>query len=141
MMLLSQAARVLHARLIPGVGGVSFDGISTDTRKLVQGNLYVALRGEHFDGAAFIAEAANSGAAAAVVNLDSYQGEPSPCPLLLVEDTRLALGQLAAYWREQFDIPLVAITGSNGKTTVKEMLAAILRVAAGKCGCGAGDQG
>jgi len=131
MMLLSQAARVLHGRLIPGVGGVRFDGISTDTRKLVQGNLYIALRGENFDGAAFIAEAANNGAAAAVVNLDSYKGEPSPCPLLLVKDTRIALGQLAAYWREQFDIPLVAITGSNGKTTVKEMLAGILRVAAG----------
>jgi len=131
MMLLSQAARVLHGRLIPGVGGARFECISTDTRKLVPGNLYIALRGEYFDGAEFISTAAESGAAAAVVNLDSYKGEPSPCPLLLVEDTRLALGQLAAYWREQFDIPLVAITGSNGKTTVKEMLAAILRVAAG----------
>lgn len=131
MMLLSQAARVLQGRLIPSFSGARFDGISTDTRKLVPGNLYIALRGDNFDGAAFLAAAVSSGAVAAVVNLDSYQGEPSPCPLLLVEDTRLALGQLAAYWREQFEIPLVAITGSNGKTTVKEMLAAILCVAAG----------
>ncbi len=131
MMLLSEAARALHARLIPGVGGGRFDGVSTDTRKLVQGDLYVALRGEHFDGADFIAQAAQSGAVAALLNADSYRGESSPCPLLLVEDTRLALGQLAAYWRAQFAISLVAITGSNGKTTVKEMLAAILRVAAG----------
>ncbi len=131
MMLLSQAARVLHARLIPGAGGAEFDGISTDTRKLTAGNLYIALRGDNFDGAEFIAQAAEKGAVAALVNVDSYKGEPSPCPLLLVDDTRLALGQLAAYWREQFDIPVVAITGSNGKTTVKEMLAAILRAAAG----------
>lgn len=131
MMLLFEAALALRARLIPGVGGVRFDGVSTDTRKLVQGDLYVALRGEHFDGADFIAQAAQSGAVAALLNADSYRGEPSPCPLLLVEDTRLALGQLAACWRAQFAIPLVAITGSNGKTTVKEMLAAILRVAAG----------
>jgi len=131
MMLLSQAARVMHARLIPGAGGEKFVRVSTDTRKLEQGDLYIALRGDNFDGAEFIAEAAKSGAVAAVVNADSYKGEPSPCPLLLVNDTRIALGQLAAQWRSQFDIPVVGVTGSNGKTTVKEMLAAILRVAAG----------
>jgi len=131
MMLLAEAARALHARLIPGVGGVTFDKVSTDTRKLVKGDLYIALRGEHFDGADFIAQAAQSGAVAALVNQDACGMQDSAIPLLVVPDTRLALGQLAAYWRNQFDIPLVAITGSNGKTTVKEMLAAILRVAAG----------
>ena len=60
------------------------------------------------------------------MNAASYQGEAAPCPLLLVEDTRLALGRLAAHWRAQFSIPVVGLTGSNGKTTVKEMLAAIL---------------
>ena len=131
MMLLSQAARVLNAHMIPGNGGLRFNAVSTDTRKLVQGNLYIALHGENFDGAEFVLQASKNGAVAAVVNVASYGGEPSPCPLLLVEDTRIALGQLAAYWRSQFDMPVVAITGSNGKTTVKEMLAAILRVAAG----------
>jgi len=132
MMLLAEAARVLHASLLADVGEVTFDKVSTDTRKLAQGDLYVALRGEHFDGADFIAQAAQSGAVAALVNEGAgIRNQESLIPLLIVPDTRLALGQLAAYWRTRFDIPLVAITGSNGKTTVKEMLAAILRVAAG----------
>ncbi len=137
MMLLSQAAQVLNARLVPfgGTqdrgGDVRFDTVSSDTRKLVQGDLFVALRGENFDGYEFITQAAKSGAVAALANAGSYRGEQAACPLLLVDDTRLALGQLAAHWRRQFDIPLVGITGSNGKTTVKEMLASILRAAAG----------
>jgi len=131
MMLLSRAAKVLNARLIAVDRNVQFNGVSTDTRSLKPGDLYIALRGEHFDGADFVAQAASSGAVAALINADSYRGEACACPLILVEDTRIALGQLAAYWRKQFDIPLIAITGSNGKTTVKEMLAAILRVAAG----------
>jgi UDP-N-acetylmuramoyl-tripeptide--D-alanyl-D-alanine ligase len=129
MMSLSQAAQALNGRLAGE--DVRFDAVSSDSRKLVAGDLFVALRGENFDGYAFVAQSAQSGAVAALVNADSYRGEPTPCPLLLVDDTRLALGQLAAYWRKQFDIPLVAITGSNGKTTVKEMLAGILRAAAG----------
>ncbi|MDD2722117.1 MAG: UDP-N-acetylmuramoyl-tripeptide--D-alanyl-D-alanine ligase [Gallionella sp.] len=131
MMQLSQAAQVLHGRLAGVTGKVAFSGVSTDTRKLGAGDLYIALRGEKFDGANFVAQAAAAGAVAAVVNADSYHGEATPCPLLLVADTRIALGQLAAHWRKQFAIPLVAVTGSNGKTTVKEMLAAILRAAAG----------
>jgi len=129
MMLLSQAAQALGARLIGE--DVRFTAVSSDSRKIQQGDLFIALRGEHFDGYEFVATAAQAGAVAALVNADSYRGETPACPLLLVEDTRLALGQLAAHWRKQFDIPLVAITGSNGKTTVKEMLAGILRVAAG----------
>jgi len=78
---------------------------------------------------------------AALVNSASYRvGEP-PCSLLLVEDTRLALGRLAEYWRAQFAIPVVAVTGSNGKTTVKEMLAAILRQAAGSADAVLATQG
>ncbi|HEX7455111.1 MAG TPA: UDP-N-acetylmuramoyl-tripeptide--D-alanyl-D-alanine ligase [Gallionella sp.] len=139
MMLLSKAASVLNARLIHGDQrkDVRFTAVSTDTRRLQPGDLYVALRGEHFDGADFIAQAVQSGAVAALVNKDRIEDQGSRIeqetniPLLVVEDTKLALGQLAAYWRSQFDIPLVAITGSNGKTTVKEMLASILRTAAG----------
>ncbi|MBI3902324.1 MAG: UDP-N-acetylmuramoyl-tripeptide--D-alanyl-D-alanine ligase [Nitrosomonadales bacterium] len=129
MMLLSQAAQVLSGKLIGS--DVEFSAVSTDSRKIAAGDLFIALKGENFDGSAFVAGAASDGAVAALVNAASYSGGTSPCPLLLVDDTRLALGQLAAYWRAQFPIPVVALTGSNGKTTVKEMLASILRVAAG----------
>ena len=129
MMLLSQAAQTLGARLIGE--DARFNAVSTDSRKIKAGEMFIALRGEHFDGYEFVGIAAQRGALAALVNADSYRGETLACPLLLVEDTRVALGKLAAYWRNQFDIPLVAITGSNGKTTVKEMLAGILRKAAG----------
>ncbi len=133
MMMLSQAARVLDGRIIGD--DVRFAAVSSDSRKVMQGDLFVALRGENFDGYEFAATAAQAGAAASLVNADSYQAHPAAAgtraPLLVVDDTRLALGKLAAYWRSQFDIPLVAITGSNGKTTVKEMLACILRAAAG----------
>ena len=133
MMLLSQAAQVLDGRIIGD--DVRFAAVSSDSRKVMAGDLFVALRGENFDGCEFVAQAAQRGAAASLVNADSYKAHPSALspqsPILLVQDTRLALGKLAAYWRSQFDIPLVAITGSNGKTTVKEMLACILRAAAG----------
>ena len=134
MMLLSQAAQVLSGRLAGP--DVRFAAVSTDSRKIKAGDLFIALRGEHFDGYEFVAQAAQSGAVASLVNADSYAEHPpasSPqSPVLVVEDTRIALGKLAAYWRNQFDIPLVAVTGSNGKTTVKEMLASILRAAAGR---------
>ena len=128
MMLLSQAAQALHAHTEGA--DVRFAAVSTDTRTIRHGDLFIALRGEHFDGARFVAQAVQAGAVAAVVNADSVI-ENASCPLLRVPDTRMALGKLAAHWRSQFDIPLVAITGSNGKTTVKEMLAAILRAATG----------
>jgi UDP-N-acetylmuramoyl-tripeptide--D-alanyl-D-alanine ligase len=149
MMLLSQVAQATGGTLVPPAGesdgDVNISGVSSDSRKIVQGDLFVALRGEHFDGYNFVATAAQAGAVVALVNADSFQerlvsgkepvAEPDPgIPLLLVEDTRLALGQLAGWWRMQFDIPVVAITGSNGKTTVKEMLAGILREAAGSAG-------
>ena len=123
MMMLSQAAKVLGARLIGA--DAEFTSVSTDSRKLEKGCLFVALRGENFDGAKFVDAAARDGAAAALVNAAGYAGN-AVCPVLLVDDTRLALGQLAAHWRDRFDIPLVGLTGSNGKTTVKEMLASIL---------------
>ncbi|OGS92059.1 MAG: UDP-N-acetylmuramoyl-tripeptide--D-alanyl-D-alanine ligase [Gallionellales bacterium GWA2_60_18] len=135
MMLLSQAAQALGARLIGE--DVRFVAVSSDSRNIQLGDLFIALRGEKFDGYEFVARAAQDGAVAALINADSYAAHPplasSPYPpVLVVEDTRIALGQLAAYWRNQFDIPLVAVTGSNGKTTVKEMLASILRAAAGR---------
>ncbi|WP_232020238.1 UDP-N-acetylmuramoyl-tripeptide--D-alanyl-D-alanine ligase [Sulfuriflexus mobilis] len=121
-MQLSEAASVLG---VPYQGtDVHFKGVSTDTRSVQRGELFIALQGEHFDAHAFIAEATASGAVAIVVSRPVETG----VPVLLVEDTRQALGSLASAWRDRFHIPLVAITGSNGKTTVKEMIAAILRV-------------
>ena len=133
MMLLSQAAQVLAGRMIGP--DVRFSSVSTDSRSITQGDLFIALRGERFDGYEYAAAAIKDGAAAAMVNAESIEAalsgfDPSS-PILIVEDTRFALGRLAAWWRRQFDIPLVAITGSNGKTTVKEMLATILQEAAG----------
>jgi UDP-N-acetylmuramoyl-tripeptide--D-alanyl-D-alanine ligase len=99
-----------------------FNGVSTDTRTLEAGQLFVALKGPDFDGNRFVAEARNRGAAGAVVS-DVHDCD---LPQIRVPDTLLALGELAAHWRSQFDTQVVAVTGSSGKTTVKEMLASIL---------------
>lgn len=101
---------------------VMLHGVSTDTRRLRTGELYIALRGEHFDGHDFLAQAAERGAAAVMID----QNCDTSLPALPVNNTRTAMGRLAACWRERFEVPVVAVTGSNGKTTVKEMLAAIL---------------
>ena len=112
---------------------VLFGGVSTDSRSVGRGELFVALRGERFDGHEYLAQAGERGACAAVVAVDTVeqlQGKVS-LPLVAVADTRLALGALAGYWRAKFSLPLIAVTGSNGKTTTKEMIASILRVAYG----------
>ncbi|MBA4141496.1 MAG: UDP-N-acetylmuramoyl-tripeptide--D-alanyl-D-alanine ligase [Nitrosospira sp.] len=112
---------------------VRFSGVSTDSRTVARGDLFVALTGEKFDGHDFIAEVKEKGAAAAMIQRGPGVRNREPgIPLLLVENTRLALGQLAAHWRRRFSIPVVAVTGSNGKTTVKEMIASILRYASGE---------
>jgi UDP-N-acetylmuramoyl-tripeptide--D-alanyl-D-alanine ligase len=131
MMMLSQAAQALHAHFVGA--DVRINAVSTDTRGIAQGDLFVALKGENFDGAQFVEQAAQAGAVAAIVKEGSVLEDVS-CPVLFVHDTRIALGKLAAYWRKQFDMPLLAITGSNGKTTVKEMLAAILSAHVGEEG-------
>ncbi len=108
--------------------------VSTDTRTIGQGALFVALRGERFDGNAYLEAARARGAAAAMVDRRASEhaaADASDLPLLVVEDTRLGLGRLAAYWRGKFKLPLIAVTGSNGKTTVKEMIASILADHAG----------
>ncbi|MBU1395024.1 MAG: UDP-N-acetylmuramoyl-tripeptide--D-alanyl-D-alanine ligase [Gammaproteobacteria bacterium] len=126
MMRLSEAAAMLGVPF----GGVDAEvlRVSTDSRTIQPGDLFIALRGEKFDGGRFAAQALQRGAAGVV--LDAAQA-PDMTAAIRVDDTRLALGRLAAAWRRRFAIPLAAITGSNGKTTVKEMLAAILRVEAG----------
>ena len=126
-MRLAEAAAALGGRA--SGGDAQFTGVSTDSRSLREGDLFVALRGDRFDGHEFVKAAASARAAAAMVD-SRYRGE-YPVPALVVEDTKRALGDLARYWRARFDPALVAIAGSNGKTTVKEMLAAILRTHAG----------
>lgn len=129
MMKMSQVAQVLGGQLVGA--DVEFSTVSTDSRNIVAGDLFVALHGDKFDGSQFVSLAAEKGAVAALVNAESYHNEAMPCPIVTVKDTRLALGKLAGYWRDQFAIPVIGITGSNGKTTVKEMLNSILREAAG----------
>jgi UDP-N-acetylmuramoyl-tripeptide--D-alanyl-D-alanine ligase len=107
----------------------TFLGISTDSRTLRPGELFVALVGENFDGHQFVAQAASSGAAGGVVALRSAEivgVESRQITVIGVSDTLRAFGDLASFWRNHHSIPVVAITGSNGKTTTKEMVAAIL---------------
>jgi UDP-N-acetylmuramoyl-tripeptide--D-alanyl-D-alanine ligase len=131
MMRLSEAARALPAELRGE--DRAFDAVGTDTRALSPQALFVALRGDRYDGHDFIAQAVQRRAAGALVQKSGLRvedrGLSDRLPLLIVDDTRKSLGTLAAYWRNKFDMPLVALTGSNGKTTVKEMLASILREA------------
>lgn len=117
---LSEVAQVLGSHITGD--DCEFDGIAIDSRSLVRGDLYVALKGEHFDGHDFVSHAADQGACAVVVEHEVDCGLPA----VVVSDTRLALGELAKHIRRGFHGPLIGLTGSNGKTTVKEMLAAIL---------------
>ena len=100
----------------------TYTGVSTDTRTLKAGELFVALRGPRFNANDFVAAAATAGAAGAVVDTPVA----SMLPQILVEDTQAALSQSAAAWRSRFSMPVVGVAGSNGKTTTKEMISAIL---------------
>lgn len=117
---LMQVAGAVNGELIGP--DAAFAGVSTDSRTLEAGNLFVALTGPRFDGHGFIAEAREVGAAGAIVS----RALDVPVPQILVADTQRALQRLAMQWRSGFSGPVVGLTGSNGKTTVKEMLHAIL---------------
>lgn len=111
--------------LLAGSPGTAFAAFSTDTRSLQPGALFFALKGERFDGHAFLAEAAARGAAGAVVAGPPAEG-PRPPVLLKTRDTWHALGAVAGLWRRRHKVQVVAVTGTNGKTTTKEMVAAVL---------------
>lgn len=117
---LSQAASWINARLVGGDRGIH--GVSSDSRTIERGMLFVALKGPRHDGHEHVAAAVAAGAVAALVERPLNVAVPQ----LVVDDTLRALAQLAARWREELGTRLVAVTGSNGKTTVKEMCAAIL---------------
>jgi UDP-N-acetylmuramoyl-tripeptide--D-alanyl-D-alanine ligase len=123
MATLSQVAQWTGGRLV-GDGQVPFDRVHSDTRTLQAGDLFVALRGERFDANDFLADARARGAVGALAHPGRL---PAGWPGVEVDDARLALGRLAQAWRQQFQLPLIAVTGSNGKTTVTQMVASILR--------------
>ncbi len=117
---LSDVAEILSGQLVGKDS--NFHGVSSDTRTVGSGELFVALRGPNFDGGEYLDVALNKGANGAITER-AYESE---LPQIVVGNTLDALGQIAASWRAQFEIPLLAVTGSNGKTTVKEMVASIL---------------
>jgi UDP-N-acetylmuramoyl-tripeptide--D-alanyl-D-alanine ligase len=127
MLTLQQAQSMLPGARLVGGGDATFERVHSDTRTLRPGDLFVALRGEKFDAHDFLAQAARAGAAAALAERGLY----GVLPGLEVEDSLLALQQLSAAWRQRFALPLIAVTGSNGKTTVTQMIASILRAAHG----------
>ena len=118
--MLSAAGEWLGAKMLGQ--DVTFTGVSSDSRTIEQGTLFIALRGPNHDGHQHVAAAAEAGAVAALVE----HSVDCVIPQIIVGDTRLALGRLATAWRQELATPLLAVTGSNGKTTVKEMCAAIL---------------
>ncbi len=101
--------------------------VCSDSRQAQPGDLFFALPGERFDGHEFVAEVAKKGVAAVVVQNTRVPAESLGCAVIAVDNTRLALGRLAAHYRADFDLPVIAVGGSNGKTTTKELLAAVLR--------------
>ncbi|SDC64462.1 UDP-N-acetylmuramoyl-tripeptide--D-alanyl-D-alanine ligase [Variovorax sp. CF079] len=126
MMTLGQAQAWIPGARLVGDPATPISRVHTDTRTLAAGDLFVALKGERFDANDFLADARARGAVAAI----AHRGlAAAGLPGLEVPDTLAALGALAAGWRAQFELPLVAVTGSNGKTTVTQMIASILRAA------------
>jgi UDP-N-acetylmuramoyl-tripeptide--D-alanyl-D-alanine ligase len=128
---LAQVLSALTGARLLGEDAVAFDGVSTDSRSVAAGALFVALRGEVFDAHRFLADVAAKGVAAVIVE---EVPDGLTVPAIVVPDTLVALGQLANWWRAQFAVPVIGVTGSNGKTTVKEMIAGILAAAHGEAG-------
>ncbi len=124
-------AEACGAEIFGSVAGVEINSICTDSRSAKAGDLFFAIKGEKFDGHDFINEIAAKGVTAVVLEKSKVQSPKSKVPagvaVLAVDDVRAALGKFAAAYRRQFDLPVIAIGGSNGKTTVKELVASVLR--------------
>lgn len=125
---LQQAAGWMAGARVVGDASRTFTRVHTDSRTVAPGDLFVALQGERFDAHDFLADVVARGAAAVLVSRETGLDVPA----IVVPDTRIGLGELGAGWRRQFTLPTVAVTGSNGKTTVKEMIAAIFAAAVGE---------
>ena len=128
MFSLREAAALIPGASVLGDDSVTFEHVSTDSRTAGPGDLFVALKGDRFDAHDFLPDVAARQIAAALVTRTPVEWS---LPALKVADTREALGALARGWRRRFTMPLVAVTGSNGKTTVKEMIASIFVAAVG----------
>ena len=120
---LSEIAQAVSGRMAGD--DVCVEGVSIDTRQLQAGNFYVAIKGHQFDGHDFVAQARIAGASAVLVE----KAMDCDLPHIIVADTRVALAELAGFWRRKFAVKVIGVTGSNGKTTVKEMLATVLATA------------
>lgn len=119
-MMLSDCAESVQGQLVGN--DIEVSSVSIDTRAIKPGQLYIAIKGQNFDGNEFVGKAEQAGASAAIV----HKGVTATIPHIVVDDTRMALAELAGAWRKKVPVSVVGITGSNGKTTVKEMVAAIL---------------
>lgn len=124
---IEEIERACGAKLLQRGREPSMDGVSTDTRTIETGNLFLALKGENFDGHAFLKKACEEGASGVILSDASFAAEvPSDVSAFLVKDTKKALEDLAHFHRMRFHVPVIGITGSNGKTTTKDMTTALL---------------
>src|SRR5688572_15523448 len=117
--------RACGGELISGSPDTKVMRVSTDSRRIAAGDVFFAIRGEKFDGHNFLSQVLAQGASAVVV--EKARAQPSGAGVIAVDDTRRALGKMGARYRKDFTLPIVAVAGSNGKTTTKELIAAVLR--------------
>jgi UDP-N-acetylmuramoyl-tripeptide--D-alanyl-D-alanine ligase len=122
---LNEISAMISAYCAENYGKVKIEGVSTDSRALHTGNLFIPLVGEHFDGHAYVQSSLDNGAAASLWQTD-HGDPPVDLPVILVEDTYIALQQLAGSYRAQLPVRIIGITGSNGKTTTKDLTSSIL---------------
>src|SRR5713101_8894511 len=121
-----QIVDLAGAKLEQGDGKISIERISTDSRTIKKGELFVALRGENFDGHKFVAATAKAGAAGAIVDLTWKKKVPNNFAIIRAQDTLIAYQNLAANYRTSLPVKVLAITGSNGKTSTKDFAASVL---------------
>ena len=127
MFTVEEILKATAGKLISGDRKTKVSHVCIDSRKLKKGELFIAIKGERFDGHNFIEEAIKKGAKAVIYQTQSPKTKITKnCSLIMVKDTIDALGDIAHYHRKSFNLPIIAITGSNGKTTAKEMLAWVL---------------
>jgi len=126
MFTVHELTRVTGARILTGLGDVLVKGISIDSRSVKKSEAFLALKGDNFNGHDFITEACEKGASCIIKEVGKGKFKPGKCVCLEVKNSIKALGQIANFHRRRFDIPVIAITGSNGKTTTKEMVAWVL---------------
>ncbi len=132
MLTLGEVADLISDAVVIGDVHTAFEQVSIDSRMVVPGDLFIALTGSRFDAHDFLGDVAARGASAVLISRNTNDW---PGAGIRVADTRLALGALAHGWRQRFTLPVVAVTGSNGKTTVKEMIASIFAAELGEKAC------